>query len=131
MCLESFNDSWRSAVLQNTKRLGWHGIFWSAAWTTLSIAHARLSQAWDERLRDATAADSIVGDFESSWDEGIMMRRTLTQDLHKKLEGLYSVSQLMADLEGELSGRIEDARSQKLAIWEELKVESTFHQILP
>lgn len=114
---------WRSTALQGLKRLVWHGTLWSGTWTTLKIIHSRLSQAWDERLRDAVASDAIIRDFESSWEESVMMRRTLIQDLHQKLEGIFGVASLMASLEKEFSGNIEDIRSQKLIIWEELKVE--------
>lgn len=104
----------------------------------LKIAKARLVSSWEERERDSLAADAIVRCFESSWEEGMTLRHSLLQDLHRKLDALFPVEALMARLESSTAmgattngvnnnggGTVEEARAAKLLIWEELKIEST------
>jgi hypothetical protein len=103
-------------------RIGWHATLWFSAASALAILKSRLAVSFDSRTRDSTASDAIVRHFECAWDEGLLLRQTLGQDLHRKLEGLFEVKKLMGELEG-VSGNAAEARSRKLALWEELKIE--------
>lgn len=107
----------------------------------LNVAKVRLASSWEERERDSLAADTIVRCFESSWEEGMALRRSLLQDLHRKLDALFPVEALMARLESGAvlgattdgvnsgdGGTLEEARAAKLLIWEELKIESTYSE---
>lgn len=104
-------------------RLGWHVAFWSSGVVALSIGRLRLQSSWDERCRDGAAADSIVRHFEASLQEGEMLRRSLSQELRRRLESLFHVDRLMAQLERLAGGEADQVRAQRLAIWEEIKLE--------
>ena len=104
-------------------RLGWHVAFWSSGVVALSIGQLRLQSSWDERCRDGAAADSIVRHFEASLEEGELLRRSLSQELRRRLESLFHIDRLMAQLERLVSGEAEQVRAQRLAIWEEIKLE--------
>ncbi len=104
-------------------RLGWHVAFWSSGVVALSMGRLRLQGSWDERCRDGAAADSIVRHFEASLEEGELLRRSLSQELRRRLESLFHIDRLMAQLERLASGEAEQVRAQRLAIWEEIKLE--------
>jgi hypothetical protein len=103
-------------------RLGWHATFWASTVSAFSILKLRLMSSWEERNRDSQAADVIVRHFQCSWDEGVLLRRTLLQDLHRKIDSLFPVEKLMSELDA-VTGEASQVRNRKLAIWEELKIE--------
>lgn len=109
-------------------KLAWYGTFWISAFAGLSISKIRLESSWNERERDALAAEAINRHFECSWEEGIVLQRTLAQDLRRKLDNLFAVNHLLAELEVVREGSAEQIRALKLSMWEQLKVEGTRSQ---
>lgn len=106
------------------RRLGWHAALWSSAVAALSLSKVRLQNSWDEKCRDGAAGDSIVSHFEASFEEGEQLKRSLFQDLRQRLESIFPIDKLMVQLEG-LTGDVDQIRSQKLALWEEIKIEGS------
>ena len=111
-------------------RIGWHAAFWASTASAFSILKLRLMRSWEERNSDSQAADTIVRHFQCSWEEGVLLRRTLLQDLHRKIDSLFPVEKLMLDLDS-VTGEAGQVRSRKLAIWEELKIEGTLSISFP
>ncbi|PJF18893.1 hypothetical protein PSACC_01310 [Paramicrosporidium saccamoebae] len=90
-------------------RIGWHATLWFSAASALAILKSRLAVSFDSRTRDTAASDTIVRHFECAWEEGLLLRQTLRQDLHRKLEGFFEVERLMGELEN-VGGSAAEAR---------------------
>lgn len=114
-------------------RVGWHFAFWGSAISAASITKSRLTFFWEESLRDSSASDSIIRHFEASWEEGNLLRRTLLEDLHRKLDSIFILNKLMEELESVAAGQLPESSSRvrKLEIWEKLKIEGTKMKAIP